>query len=263
MMDIADHDWELLNAYSDGELPAEEGAALEARLSNEPALQAALEEIRAVSTALSGLKPALATAEAPAAPDHPQAKVSGAAMPANQPWKPLWHPVASFSAVAMAAAVAGALFLAPLLEAPKAQPDLLALHAAFTAQSYTLDDAVQPARATSGLGAPDLSLASLFLVDQQALDETRRVMHYSGRNNCRLTLLASPAAVAPTRPAGPTAAQWATEQHSYTIVATGMDLRRFNAIADYLRRLTLRGDENTDVLAMVMATDSAAPCTAA
>jgi anti-sigma factor RsiW len=263
MMDIADHEWELLNAYSDGELPAEEAAALEARLSNEPALQAALEEIRAVSTALSGLKPALATAEAPAAPDHPQAKVSGAAMPANQPWKPLWHPVASFSAVAMAAAVAGALFLAPLLEAPKAQPDLLALHAAFTAQSYTLDDAVQPARATSGLGAPDLSLASLFLVDQQALDETRRVMHYSGRNNCRLTLLASPAAVAPTRPAGPTAAQWATEQHSYTIVATGMDLRRFNAIADYLRRLTLRGDENTDVLAMVMATDTAAPCTAA
>ena len=39
-------DWELINAYSDGELPAEEARALEDRMAAEPELREMLDEVR-------------------------------------------------------------------------------------------------------------------------------------------------------------------------------------------------------------------------
>ncbi|HWQ13291.1 MAG TPA: anti-sigma factor, partial [Roseiflexaceae bacterium] len=55
---LNDEDLELLSAYIDSRLSAAERAALEERLSREPALRAILDELRATVSALRSLEPA-------------------------------------------------------------------------------------------------------------------------------------------------------------------------------------------------------------
>lgn len=244
MSALTDRDWEVLNAYADGELPTADMLVFEARLAAEPALQAALEEIREVSAALSGYIPA-----------EPPVPATAQTMPAaNRNWRPL----ALVASIALAALITGVtLFL------PSAELSLSEQHAAFLENSYDLENPVQPASAFTRGFAPDLELASLYLVDQKPLADGTALAHYTGRNNCRLTLLATPVAAMPdltAQPDGPQVQQWLGQDTGYTILASGMDVRRFNAIADYLKRLTLQGDENADMLAVRMATDAAAPC---
>lgn len=250
MIDVADRDWELLNAYADGELPAADVAAFEARLAAEPALMVALEQIREISGALTGYIPA----EPPVDVIAPVAQPGQQPAPANRNWRPL----ALVASVALAAVITGAT-----LFRPSAELSLSDHHAAFLDNSYSLENPVQPAAAFTQGFAPDLELASLYLVDQKPLADGTALAHYTGRNNCRLTLLATPVTAMPTLAAqtdGPQVQQWLGKDTGYTILASGMDVRRFNAIADYLKRLTLQGDENADMLAVRMATDAAAPC---
>lgn len=250
MIDVADRDWELLNAYADGELPAADVAAFEARLAAEPALMVALEQIREISGALSGYIPA----EPPVAENAPMAQPAPQPAPTNRNWRP----VALAASVALAAVITGATLLWP-----NAELGLSDHHAAFLENSYTLENPVQPVGGFTRGFAPDLELASLYLVDQKSLAEGTALAHYTGRNNCRLTLLATPVNAMPTLGAqidGPQVSQWLGQNTGYTIMASGMDARRFNAIADYMKRLTLQGDENADMLAVRMATDAAAPC---
>ena len=54
---LNDADWELLSAYIDNQLPAEERTALEERLLREPALRVALDELRATVGLLRDLEP--------------------------------------------------------------------------------------------------------------------------------------------------------------------------------------------------------------
>lgn len=242
MSALTDRDWEVLNAYADGELPTADVLVFEARLAAEPALQAALEEIREVSAALSSYIPA-------------EPPVTTQPMPAaNRNWRPL----ALVASIALAALMTGVALLLP-----SAELSLSEQHAAFLENSYDLENPVQPASVFTRGFAPDLELASLYLVDQKPLADGTALAHYTGRNNCRLTLLATPVAAMPdltAQPDGPQVQQWLGQDTGYTILASGMDVRRFNAIADYLKRLTLQGDENADMLAVRMATDAAAPC---
>lgn len=55
MSDLTDHDYEQLSAYLDEALTAAERAALEARLRAEPALRAALDDLRVVQQAVASL----------------------------------------------------------------------------------------------------------------------------------------------------------------------------------------------------------------
>lgn len=54
---ISDQDWEIVNAYHDGELDSDGASDFEARLRSEPELAAALEQVRGVSRSLVQLRP--------------------------------------------------------------------------------------------------------------------------------------------------------------------------------------------------------------
>src|SRR5690606_9345001 len=58
MAPLEPSDWELINAYADDELPAEDRRAVERRLAGDGAFAAALQEVRSLKANLQALKPA-------------------------------------------------------------------------------------------------------------------------------------------------------------------------------------------------------------
>lgn len=242
MTELTDSDWDLVNAYADDELPASDKQAFEARLSVEPALQAALQQVRMVSGALAEMQPDVAPGEAPAA------------QAANRNWRPL----AACAALAAAAVIAAGVFWM----SSKASTAPVAIHHAFMDTPYALpsDGEVRPVGAQMDASVPELALANLYLVDRVALSGGRSAAHYKGRNNCRLTLISGPDLAAEDVPDGMRAAQWENGGRGFMVMASGMDQRRFNAIAEFLRQATHAPTQPNTVLAMKQATDAAAPC---
>ncbi|WP_299427915.1 hypothetical protein [uncultured Shimia sp.] len=242
MTDLSDSDWDLVNAYADGELPVSDVQAFEARLTNEAALQEALQQVQMVSSALAQMRPEVA----PPATEPVQ--------PANRNWRPL-AACASFAAAAIVAT--GVFFLSS--KAPKSAVEL---HQAFLDTSYSLSSVpdVQTIDLQANPQAPELLMANLYLVEQTVLSGDRSAAHYKGRNNCRLTLLSGPDVSAKDVPEGIRFAQWDTDGRGFVVMASGMDQRRFNAIAEFLRQATYAPTQPKTVLAMKQATDAAAPC---
>ena len=81
MNELNDKDWEQVNAYHDGELCAADMRAFEGRPASEPALAAALEDVRNVSVSLAALRPDLVHSES-----MPETSA------ANSSWHPRrWH----------------------------------------------------------------------------------------------------------------------------------------------------------------------------
>ncbi|MCH2066247.1 hypothetical protein [Shimia sp.] len=242
MTELSDSDWDLVNAYADDELPASDQQAFEARLNVEPALQAALQQVRMVSGALAQMRPDVAPLEA--AP----------AQPANRNWRPL----AACASIAAAAVIAAGVFWM----SSKASTAPLALHQAFLDTPYALPSGgeVRRVEGQADALAPELALANLYLVDRVALSGDRSAAHYKGRNNCRLTLISGPNLSGEDVPDGMRAAQWENGGRGFMVMASGMDQRRFNAIAEFLRQATHAPTQPNTVLAMKQATDAAAPC---
>ncbi|MFY0660260.1 MAG: hypothetical protein JXR15_07185 [Shimia sp.] len=242
MTDLNDSDWDLINAYADGELPDSDLAAFEARLTNEPAIQEALQQVQMVSSALAQMRPEVA----PAATKPVQ--------PANRNWRPL-AACASFAAAAIVAA--GVFFMSS-----KAPKSAIELHQAFLDTNYTLSSGsdVHTIDVQANPQAPELLMANLFLVEQVAWSGDRSAAHYKGRNNCRLTLISGPNVTAGDAPDGIRSAKWQTDGRGFVVMASGMDQRRFNAIAEFLRQATDAPTQPNTVLAMKQATDAAAPC---
>jgi hypothetical protein len=243
MSTINDQDWELLNAYHDGELDAVDSHEIARRIAGDPHLAAALADIREMSAALKQLRPVAATA--------PVAKTR----------RLFSRPMAVAASLAAAIVVAGALFtLQP------GEPDTpAAWHADFLAQDYTapVSDIVQTARLFGPQGAPDLSLANLSLVDQRSPKAGSMALHYAGQNGCRLTLTAGFDVGAATVVQADTLSRfWAAGAVNYMVLATGMDPARFDAIALYIRQLTEQSAQPATVLAMQKATERAVPCSA-
>ncbi|MFG6543359.1 hypothetical protein ACGYJ7_20310, partial [Sulfitobacter sp. M22298] len=58
MNELNEKDWELINAYHDGELGDAERRTLELRLASEPLLEEALKDVSNVSVSLAALRPA-------------------------------------------------------------------------------------------------------------------------------------------------------------------------------------------------------------
>ncbi len=242
MTELSDSDWDLVNAYADDELPASDLQAFEARLSVEPALQAALQQVRMVSGALAQMRPDVAPLEA--AP----------AQPANRNWRPL----AACASIAAAAVIAAGVFWM----SSKASNAPLALHQAFLDTPYVLPSGgeVRQVEVQADALAPELALANLYLVDRMALSGDRIAAHYKGRNNCRLTLISGPDLSGEDVPDGMRVVQWENGGRGFVVMASGMDQRRFNAIAEFLRQATHAPTQPNTVLAMKQATDAAAPC---
>jgi hypothetical protein len=240
-MTLSETDFELANAYHDGELDPAAAERFRARLAAEPALRHALAEIEEVSVALRPLRPLAAGA------------VAGGL-------RGQWATGRIAAAIAAAGVLVGGLFL---LLSPDRQRTPLDLHQGFVAQSYEVRPGLRPVAAANWLGLePDLSSANLTLVDAAGDLENEFYLHYAGVNGCRLTFGAhvlAPDLPAPTK--GLLADAWTDGELYYTLIAVGMDTDRFKAITRLLQERT-RIERLVDdtVLAVRRATRDATPC---
>jgi len=244
MNELNEKDWELINAYHDGELGDAERRTLESRLASEPLLEEALREISNISASLGALRP-----------DTQQISSMQPEAPTNQNTRPTRWLVGG----AVAAAIALAVSVGPqFFKAPSA----FDIHADFAAQSFAVEAGdMRVVTAEQTENAPDLASASLTAVAMTDFDGGH-MTHYAGRNGCRLTYFRgtlSPGEQSPS--AGMQVAEWFTTNNMlHMIVATGMDQDKFNAIAAYLK-LTTRQQANEQLMAsLAETTASSAPC---
>ena len=250
---LRDRDWELVNAYADGELPDESAAELKLRLETEPELLAALEDVRQAQLRLAMLAPPRTTVEPPRPDRLPRAAVTAAA-----------------ACLAVILALAAAYELAWKPPAwTRAASDF---HHQLSDNGYVLpEEAALPVVSTARIGdvpAFDLSSSRLVLVDIQSARRAGRdlvAMHYRGRNGCRLTVVALEAlagdpANLPIRHEG-LGKRWTVEHIHFYVLANGMDLGRFKAIATFAEAESRRlGRTEALRAAMDTATQTAQPC---
>ena len=235
---ILEDDWNALNAYSDGELPAADAVVLEARLQNEPELQEALIQIQGIGQALKTIRP----------------KVACEPVPARKS-------VRAFGYFAIAASVALVLvFFGQSIYGVKPVLTPADQHQAFLQRAFNVShEDIQ--RVVSRNDIPDLTTANLALVADVMNKDEIHALHYAGRNGCRVTLTI-------TKDAPPNVsvtpelllASWNSSSAHYTLLATGMDTNRFAAISKYIRIYFDRQDQENTLLAMREATQTAAPC---
>lgn len=252
MTKLTGTDWEMINAFADGEIAASEKESIARRLTHDDSLTAALAEIQATKAALSLIRPAeqLIT---PAAAGSPRIR-----------------------RLAIAASLAAAVALGAVYQFGSLGEDWrdvpAELHAAFSGNAYVLSQgATLPVISTARIGdvrAFDLSSSRLTLVDIQTTRLSARdvvAMHYRGRNGCRLTVVAletaeGDPAILPARHDG-LGARWSTGGIHFYVLASGMDGDRFDAIAAYARAESVRLSRGDDLrLALRSATDQAQPC---
>jgi hypothetical protein len=251
MTTLSERDWELINAYADGELSATDRTAIARRLTHDPALAAALAEVHAAKAALSLIRPAAAATE-------PRPRRTG------------------LGRLALVASLAALLFSGVAYHQVRSgdawQDAPARLDAALSANAYVLSETATPAViSTARIGdveAFDLRSSHLYLVDVQSSRHDGRdvvAMHYRGRHGCRLTAVAVEAepgdpAVLPARHKG-LGARWTVGGIHYYLLATGMDEGRFAAIARYARAESFSIHQRGKLrLAMREATDKARPC---
>ena len=240
MGSINESDWEAVNAFHDGELPEEERAAFETRLQQDPALAKALEQIETASQSLKALRPKIVELEKP---------VTERPKPAKQ----------RYLFAAMAAAIAVMAFA--LWTSQSRGPTLLELHQSMEAQSYSVtSEDIRNVAMARELGVHDLSGANLVPVAAQAI-ENGHLAHYAGVNGCRLSYFKVATAFKLPPALDAQAIAWTTADGvHHAIVATGMDLQKFDAIATYLQHLTHELAKAQVYASMTQATQDAAPC---
>lgn len=238
---LNEKDWELINAYHDGELGDAERRTLESRLASEPLLEEALRDVSNVSASLGALRPATKLISSV----QPET-------PANRNTRPTRWLLGG----AVAALIALAVAVGPqFFELPSA----FDIHADLATQSFAIETGDMRAVAVGQVfDAPDLAGANLTAVAMRDLDDGL-VVHYAGRNACRLSYFRR--AAAPAEQALSTehqVAAWSTSNHVWhIIVATGMDQDKFNAIAAYLKLATRQQDAD-QVLASLTETAAGA-----
>ncbi len=243
--EIADADWELLNAWHDGELPPDQATAFKQRLSAEPHLAAAARELHAASGALAGLRPALPG-------------LVGETPVSQTERRPRHRSVVAWST----AAAASVLLVVGIYLAGIWSPATLAdVHADFLAQDFAASDigAVRAVANVEAGGMPDLRAANLTLV-AAAETEALRVAHYAGRNGCRLTFAAGVPPIDMGASPGAQTVSWTVDDHAFALMATGMDHGKFQAITAYLQQVTIMQARPDTVLAVREATENAVPC---
>lgn len=241
-MKLSDHDWQLLNAFHDGELDRAETRAMQTRLRKEPALQAALAELREISTALKPLQP------------------SNPASNSLSVKQGRWH-IGVLAAV-LAITAFGLGFA--LTGQGEAEQTSLNWHQSFLDRQYSVErDADKTLSVAQWVGRqPDLSSANLTFVDIATARTGDVYFHYSGVNGCRLTVGAHPKA--PEEPISSSNIRvhfWSVGETHYSMLAHGMDDGKFAAILLLLEEFTRDGSESDEMMAVVRsAAETALPC---
>ena len=244
MNELNEKDWELINAYHDGELGDTERRALKSRLSSDPLLEEALRDVSSVSASLGALRPDIQQISSL----HPEA-------PANQNSRPARWLIGG----AVAAAIALAVAVGPQLFK---EPSVIDIHTDFAAQSFAIDaGAVRSVAAGQSLNAPDLAAANLTPVATRQLEDGH-VTHYAGKNGCRLSYFRG--TFDPMKQSSTSdlqVAAWSSPNNVWhTIVATGMDQEKFNAIAAYLKLTTRQHSSDQLMASLAEATANADRC---
>jgi len=238
-MGLNQTDWELLNAYADGELDGHQADKLAKRLEAEPALTRALDDIYRAKSQLKRLQ------------DHgTNLQESGNALPpANDSMPSLFQQPRKWG---IAASVALFLAMGSLLYGNLTQPDwqnqAQAIHQQFADKvelgSSTDAQPVTLPGSLNGLLAPDLTGARLVLADQTLLDGkdgSGAAFHYLGRNGCRLTLIArahggEDAQTGEEITRGHQIRLWQQSGHQFTLISKGMYSKRLNQITATLKQ---------------------------
>ncbi len=244
MNELNEKDWELINAYHDGELGDTERRALKSRLLSEPLLEEALRDVSSVSASLGALRP-----------DTQQIPSLQPDTPANQNSRPARWLIGG----AVAAAIALAVTFGPQLFAA---PSAIDIHSDFAAIAFEVDfDNVQTVAIAWGPDVPDLTGANLAPVAMRQLDDGH-VTHYAGRNGCRLSYFRGALDLDSSRQTGGSQiAVWATSDNlRHMIVATGMDQEKFDAIVRYLTLVTRRQASEQMLASLTEITRSAERC---
>ncbi len=244
MNELNEKDWELVNAYHDGELGDAERRALESRLSSEPLLGQAMKDVSRVSASLGALRL-----------DKTQTPSLESDVPANHNARPFrWMIGGAVAAtMALAAAVGPQMFKAPTA---------FDIHADFAAQSFVVEAGdLRTVAAAQKLTAPELDMANLTVVAMKDVGDGQ-VTHYAGRNGCRLSYFRG--TFAPGGQSHSTrmqVAEWSTANDVWhMIVATGMDQDKFNAIAAYLKLTTRQQASEQMMASLAETTANAARC---
>jgi hypothetical protein len=251
MTELSETDWELINAYADGELSADDKLEISRRLTHDAVLATALAEVHATKAALSMIRPA----EEPAPPARTKFEVRRLALAAS-----------------LAAAVALGVFYQFGSVGEDWRDAPADVHAALSANTYALPErGVMPVVSTARIGdleVFDLSSSRLTMVDVLTARRNNRdvvAMHYRGRRGCRLTVVALEAlqddpSQLPARHGG-LGARWSVGRAHFYVLASGMDRDRFDTIVAYAKAESHRLDRG-DMLELAMrdATDKAQPC---
>jgi len=251
-----DNDWELLNAFADGELSTAQSAELTARLDTEPDLRLELDRLRHLKWQLSSLHPGDIGATS------------------------ILKPRKSTRSRTFAGAIAVVLLviatgIGALLAWPPAQAtwfdQAMSLHEQLSQMTFVVDEEYTTRLVSSGetleFRAPDLTASRLYLVDvvTSPSDEADAIaMHYRGLNGCRLTVVAIPDAHAIYEPpvTEGSAYTWSFEGYDFAVIAQGMDAQRFASVAAYLEAAIMDDVRRHDDLQVAMADRYAAamPC---
>ena len=232
---LSDQDWELVNAYHDGELSRQDTVSLERRLSSEPELAAALECVEHVSDSLKVLSPKIEIPVADAQANNGLGK-----------WAVGGTLAASF--------IIAMVFAFP----PERKIGVQEIHQAFLNQSFAVGSG--ELRTVAGHGPfPDLGAANLIFVASRE-SEIGTAAHYAGRNGCRLTFLSMASPVQVPSQSSMQVQQWNFGAQYFAILASGMDSGKFVAIAEYLRQETRKSALPLNVLALREATRTANRC---
>ena len=241
-MSLSDHDWQLLNALHDGELDRPAVRALQARLREEPALQAALADLREISTALKPLR---------------SGNPAKNALPVKQGhWR-----VGALAAV-LAIMAFGLGFT--LFGQRKVEQSPLDWHQSFLDRQYSVVQTTHKIRTVAQWVGhqPDLSSANLTFVDVATSPTGEIYFHYSGVNGCRLTVGAhSKTPDLQIISSEMRVHVWSSGAAHYSMLAQGMDAGKFAAILLLLEEYTREGTESEEMMAVVRsATQTALPC---
>ncbi|MEQ8655059.1 MAG: hypothetical protein RIC87_21535 [Kiloniellales bacterium] len=242
-MSGSEEDWMLLNAYADGELKAQEVAALTKRLRREPALAAELARIQDAKAALAGLRPQ----SRPAPPPAPKLR------------RPL-RAMAAAVTLLVAIGFAGYSLLTVQSATPVQQAATPTRPEQRPADPGT---AIALPAVAGGISAPDLSASNLTLTKMSLTGEPagdRVTMVYRGVNGCRVTLVARPSNAEALAETAALQARWRTARAQYLLSAEGMDRKRFAAIADYAEAQVRAAEQEALRLALIESTAKAAPC---
>jgi anti-sigma factor RsiW len=236
--------WDLLNAYADGELDAASRAAVEAEIAAHPRLGDELREIMEMKRALASMRPAPTEEGRPAL-----ARRTGVAGGA----------IAACLVVAVLAAYA-------LLPARDQWVDLvLERHHTLSQATYVVDEArtypVISSRLSASVRAPDLTASRLFLVDVATSASAAGemiAMHYRGLSGCRLSVVASVAPAGAALPEAPGGGgllfrDALLDGYWVAVVAEGMDRQRFASIADTVEATLVHESEDGERYRSAMA----------